>query len=161
MPTACPTHLDPYHIAVCLFFSTFLTSACQTSCTSYRTFSSFLTKLSVPPNLVPAVHHHSLHSAPEKARDHRLESASLPWRSSFGLWTKESWLLMPCSYSMEGYCCGSPWSSLGFACCPHLPPTSPSPLTPISLFFPAPLCCRLGAGGYENELHAQETVIIC
>lgn len=39
--------------------------------------------------------------------------------------------------------------------------------SPLSLPLPShpPLrcccCCRLGAGGYENELRAQETVIIC
>lgn len=47
---------------------------------------------------------------------------------------------------------------------PFSPPWAPShPLPPflsISLPFPPP-CCRLGAGGYENELRAQETVIIC
>lgn len=37
--------------------------------------------------------------------------------------------------------------------------SSHSPLP--SRFLPTPLGCPLGAGGYENELRAQETVIIC
>lgn len=45
----------------------------------------------------------------------------------------------------------------------HAPPSSILALpTPPSLPLPLHLlCCRLGAGGYENELRAQETVIIC
>lgn len=49
-----------------------------------------------------------------------------------------------------------------------LPPPPPSlsmclSVLPSPSSFPPPpcCCCRLGAGGYENELRAQETVIIC
>lgn len=48
--------------------------------------------------------------------------------------------------------------------CLLLPQASSHPLPPflsMSLPFLPPLCCRRGAGGYENELRAQETVIIC
>lgn len=40
-------------------------------------------------------------------------------------------------------------------------PVAPTSLQHLSPLPPTPLCCRLGAGGYENELRAQETVIIC
>lgn len=35
------------------------------------------------------------------------------------------------------------------------------PSLPLPSHPPPRCCCRLGAGGYENELRAQETVIIC